>query len=238
MEFTAQKANQVIQDYELSRSAFYHWKKTGQIPDGYFTGEHKKPKPLTSTQRDFQERILELIQNPILLNTAFDAELSFQGKVAEMLSLRKGAGKRPRKDRPNLPTLNFREEELINVTNQIRDLAHAIKSALLLAIDQPYERRQETLKQLIKSRREITLLQLLANLPDEKDRVRWKNYMNDRRGVMGDQHKYIVAHIQSELLNLYDAIMLTLFYSPLSPAEQDESVSDQPSTPNSNNNPL
>ena len=107
MNYTDQLAEQVIQQYGLGRTARYRWEAAGEIPDIYFTDGFVKPKPFTEDQKKQQEAFIAIIIHPLILHSAFSDNVSFAGKLDEMISLRKGK-KEKRAQRPtSAPSLKF-----------------------------------------------------------------------------------------------------------------------------------
>ena len=104
--------------------------------------------------------------------------------------------------------LNFSPDELRTITRHLRKLAKALKKQLSLANKQPYERRQETLKELLRSRPELTARQTVIGL-DEQAANRWINFVKDVRSPVPATDSHIVAHVFSGLQDLLSIIGLT-----------------------------
>lgn len=202
MDYTDQLAQEVIQTHGLARTSKYRWEAKGVIPDKYFQDGFIKPKALAAAQLRKQENILAVITHPIILHSAFEDSVAFNAKLDEMLSLRRGKlTKRSRIGRPNLPMLNFSAKELTRITSHLRALAKVLREQLSLANEQPYERRQETLKELLRSQEELTVRQTVTGL-DERGATRWLNYVKNVRSPLPLTDRYVVAHVFSELQDL------------------------------------
>ena len=102
--------------------------------------------------------------------------------------------------------LNFLAKEIIKVTIHLRALAKVLKEHLSLADEQPYERRQETLKELLRSQEELTVRQTVTGL-NKRGATRWINFVKNVRSPLPPTDRDIVAHVFSELQDLLSLII-------------------------------
>lgn len=212
MHYSDQLADEIILIHGLTPSVKYRWASQGAIPDNYFQNGFVKPKPLTKRQNQQQEKILDVMRHPIILHTGFSDSVNYDGKIDEMLTLRRGLVEQPpriRDVRPNPSMLNFLAHELKSLAKQLRELAKVMRDTLVLAKSQPYERRQETLKELLRGRKELTTRQTVAKL-SESDAGRWRNFVSGARKVLPQHYSAIVAHVIAELQDLLTVILSAL----------------------------
>ena len=215
MDYTEKLAAKVIAEHGLGRTTKYRWKKEGEIPDFYFKAGYKKTESLTKKQREQQELILKIINDPLIKHTAFDKDTAFPGKLDEMYTLRRGQNdtSRSRQGRPNIPNLNFSSTELRKIIIHLQKLATQLSEQLSLANGQPYERRQDTLKELLRSQKELTVRQTVSDIEPQAAN-RWVNFVKNVRSPLPDTDRYIIAHVFSKLQDL-----LALINSAINPTK-------------------
>ncbi|GAB4035187.1 hypothetical protein [Spirosoma gilvum] len=203
MQYSDLLAEQVIKQFGLSRSVKYRWKELGVIPDKYFKPDFTPPKTPTKQQKSIQDYVLDIMELPIIKHSAFTHNTVNKGKIDEVLTLRRAQDdpERTRIARPNMPLLNFSPDELKKLHTQLYNLYDAIDKALTLASTQPYERSQQTLKELLRTRPELTTRQSVGSLKSA-GATRWLNFMAGVRSHLPATDQDVIDAVFFELMNL------------------------------------